>query len=208
MSRTTSVAGTRLACSASRASRSGVTASSGGTPPSVWVMSSSRAWASRSRTNWVTSRPGLDELAAAPSAERASWEATASSAPKSSSASATPRTASTSSTWISVPEYVTSCSSVPSASRKEPVAWRASSATASAGDRDGLLVGDALHHARELLDRRPEKSKRWQRSTTVGRTFDASVVASTKIVDGGGSSSVLRNAFHACVESMCASSRM
>jgi DNA polymerase-3 subunit gamma/tau len=52
------------------------------------------------------------------------------------------------------------------------------------------------------------KSKRWQRSTTVGRTLLASVVASTKIVFGGGSSSVLRNAFHAAGVSMCASSRM
>ena len=52
------------------------------------------------------------------------------------------------------------------------------------------------------------KSNRWQRSTTVGSTFAASVVASTKTVFGGGSSSVLRNAFHAAVESMCASSRM
>ena len=52
------------------------------------------------------------------------------------------------------------------------------------------------------------KSKRWQRSTTVGSTLLASVVASTKIVFGGGSSSVLRNAFHACDESMWASSRM
>ena len=42
------------------------------------------------------------------------------------------------------------------------------------------------------------KSKRWQRSTTVGSTLLASVVASTKIVCGGGSSSVLRNAFQAC----------
>ena len=52
------------------------------------------------------------------------------------------------------------------------------------------------------------KSKRWQRSTTVGKTLFASVVASTKIVCGGGSSSVLRKAFQACGESMCASSRM
>ncbi|CAB4909442.1 unannotated protein [freshwater metagenome] len=52
------------------------------------------------------------------------------------------------------------------------------------------------------------KSKRWQRSTTVGRTLLASVVASTKIVRGGGSSRVLRNAFHAALDSMCASSRM
>jgi formiminotetrahydrofolate cyclodeaminase len=52
------------------------------------------------------------------------------------------------------------------------------------------------------------KSKRWQRSTTVGSTFAASVVASTKTVFGGGSSSVLRNAFQAALDSMCASSRM
>ena len=42
----------------------------------------------------------------------------------------------------------------------------------------------------------------------MGSTLFASVVASTKIVCGGGSSSVLRNAFQAAVESMCASSRM
>src|ERR1700704_6481613 len=43
------------------------------------------------------------------------------------------------------------------------------------------------------------KSKRWQRSTIVGSTLCASVVASTKIVFGGGSSSVFRNAFQADV---------
>ena len=52
------------------------------------------------------------------------------------------------------------------------------------------------------------KSKRWQRSTTVAGTRCASVVASTNTVCGGGSSRVFRNAFHAAVESMCASSRM
>src|SRR3954466_11247390 len=39
-------------------------------------------------------------------------------------------------------------------------------------------------------------------------TLWASVVARTKIVDGGGSSNVFKNAFHAAVDSMCASSRM
>ena len=97
---------------------------------------------------------------------------------------------------------------MPSASRKEPVAWRASSATASGG-----IEIDSISATRRTTDASCStvgraKSKRWQRSTTVGRTFAASVVASTKTVFGGGSSSVLRNAFHACVESMCASSRM
>ena len=54
----------------------------------------------------------------------------------------------------SAPAYVTSCSSVPSASRNEPVAWRASSATASGRHRDRLDLGDPPHDRRELLDRR------------------------------------------------------
>ena len=98
---------------------------------------------------------------------------------------------------------------MPSASRNEPVAERAISAHASSGIAIASAsatrrstVGDLGHASGGA------KSKRWQRSTTVGSTLLASVVASTKIVCGGGSSSVLRNAFHAAVESMCASSRM
>ena len=50
---------------------------------------------------------------------------------------------------------MTSCSSVPSASRNEPVACRARRATASRADRDVLLAGDPRDHGGELLDRRP-----------------------------------------------------
>ena len=107
-----------------------------------------------------------------------------------------------------LPEYVTSCSSVPSASRNEPVAWRAMSETAAS---ESVMSSAAAARRRTSAIcstvGRP-KSKRWQRSTTVARTFWASVVASTKMVSGGGSSSVLRNAFQAWVESMWASSRM
>ena len=97
---------------------------------------------------------------------------------------------------------------MPSASRKDPVALRAISAHRLVGHLDALRVGHPPQHAGDLLRVGREKSNRWQRSTTVGRTLFASVVASTKIVCGGGSSSVLRNAFHAAVDSMCASSRM
>ena len=97
---------------------------------------------------------------------------------------------------------------MPSASRKLPVAWRAMSATAPCSM---LICSVAATRPTTVATcstvGRP-KSKRWQRSTTVGSTFWASVVASTKIVRGGGSSSVLRNAFHAWGESMWASSRM
>ena len=85
---------------------------------------------------------------------------------------------------------------------------RATSATAS-----GAISIDSLPATRcttvascSTVGRR--KSKRWQRSTTVSMILCASVVASTKIVDGGGSSKVFRNAFHAAEESMCASSKM
>ena len=129
-------------------------------------------------------------------------------APNSRSASAAPSTASTSPSSIEAPEYASSCSRVPSASRNEPVAERAISAHASSG----IAIDSASAVRRRTFVIWATvgrlKSKRWQRSTTVGSTLLASVVASTKIVCGGGSSSVLRNAFQAAVESMCASSRM
>ena len=97
---------------------------------------------------------------------------------------------------------------MPSASRNEPVAERAISAIASSGI--AIVSASAARRSTQEIccwvGR--EKSKRWQRSTTVGSTLFASVVASTKTVCGGGSSSVLRNAFHAAGVSMCASSRM
>ena len=57
--------GQRLACSARRRSRSGVTRSSRGTSPSTWTASSSRPWTSRSRNSWPGSRPDSASLAAA-----------------------------------------------------------------------------------------------------------------------------------------------
>jgi hypothetical protein len=88
------------------------------------------------------------------------------------------------------------------------VAERAISATASSAIEIDSRSATRLSTAAICGTLGRAKSKRWQRSTTVGRTLAASVVASTKMVCGGGSSSVLRNAFHAAVESMCASSRM
>ncbi len=55
------------------------------------------------------------------------------------------------------------------------------------------------------------KSKRWQRDRMGGAAcwiFCGSVVAKTKITRGGGSSRILRSAFHASRVSMCASSMM
>ncbi len=51
------------------------------------------------------------------------------------------------------------------------------------------------------------RSKRWQRETMVGVTLCGSVVARTKMMCGGGSSSVLSRAFSALWVSMWTSSR-
>ena len=71
------------------------------------------------------------------------------------------------------------------------------------------------------LDSRPEHIKQvaeaslkrlktncWQRPSTVSGTLLASVVQSTNMTCGGGSSSVFRRALNASVVSMCASSMM
>ena len=88
------------------------------------------------------------------------------------------------------------------------MAERAISATASSGIEIDSRSATLRSTSAICTTLGRAKSNRWQRSTTVGSTLAASVVASTKIVFGGGSSSVLRNAFHAAVVSMCASSRM
>src|SRR5208337_380808 len=51
-----------------------------------------------------------------------------------------------------------------------------------------------------------ENGRCWQRDRTVGGIFLGSVVASTKMTCGGGSSSVFKRALKADVESICASS--
>jgi hypothetical protein len=52
------------------------------------------------------------------------------------------------------------------------------------------------------------KSKRWQRESTVAGTLCDSVVASTRMACGGGSSSVLSSASQAAWVNWWASSRM
>ena len=97
---------------------------------------------------------------------------------------------------------------MPSASRKLPVAERAIRATAPSSISIPSAPRDAPTTSAICSSDGRWKSKRWQRSTIVGITFCGSVVARTKAVFGGGSSSVFRKAFQASFVSMCASSRM
>ena len=106
------------------------------------------------------------------------------------------------------PPKATSWSSVPSASRKLPVAERAIRATAPSSTSIDSAAATRLTTSAICSREGRWKSKRWQRSTIVAITFWGSVVARTKAVCGGGSSRVLRKAFHASLVSMCASSRM
>ena len=97
---------------------------------------------------------------------------------------------------------------MPSASRKLPVAARASIPTAGSGTSISSSTATRRSTLAICSSEGRWKSKRWQRSTIVAGTLCASVVASTNTTCGGGSSSVFRNAFQAEGESMCASSRM
>ncbi len=97
---------------------------------------------------------------------------------------------------------------MPSASRKLPAAARAIAATAPSeisipSEAETRRITSAICSSDGRW-----KSKRWQRSTIVAITLCGSVVARMKTVLGGGSSRVLRNAFHASRVSMWASSRM
>ena len=86
---------------------------------------------------------------------------------------------------------------MPSASRKLPVAARAIIPTAGSGSSMPSSPATRSSTAAICSSEGRRKSKRWQRSTIVAGTLCASVVASTKTMCGGGSSSVFRKAFQA-----------
>ncbi len=97
---------------------------------------------------------------------------------------------------------------MPSASRKLPEAERAIVATAPSSTSISSAAATRFSTSEICSSEGRWKSKRWQRSAIVAITLCDSVVARTKTVFGGGSSSVLRKAFQASLVSMCASSRM
>ena len=97
---------------------------------------------------------------------------------------------------------------MPRASRKLPEAERAIIATAPSSISICSLAATRRRTTAISSREGRAKSKRWQRSAIVGITLWASVVARTKTVFGGGSSSVFRKAFHASLVNMWASSMM
>ena len=97
---------------------------------------------------------------------------------------------------------------MPRASRKLPAAERAIRAMAPSSTSIPSASATRRTTSAICSSEGRWKSKRWVRSTIVAITFCGSVVASTKTVFGGGSSSVFRKAFHASLVSMWASSRM
>ena len=109
---------------------------------------------------------------------------------------------------IDLPVKAASWSSVPIASRIPPAACRAMSV--SEPSSTPMVSSRAMYSSRptmsSVLIRR--KSKRWQREWIVSGTLCGCVVHSTNTVLGGGSSSVLRSALNAEVESMWTSSMM
>ena len=97
---------------------------------------------------------------------------------------------------------------MPRASRKLPVAARASMPDGGVGHLDALLGGHALEHAGDLLERRALEVEAVAAVDDRGRHLVRLGGGEHEDHVRGGSSSVFRNAFQAAVESMCASSRM
>ena len=207
--RTTVACGTRSACSARAASDSGVSDSSPGTSPSVWTIISSRARPSRSVAKEVASRPCSKHSSSALSARFGSAVGD-----RVDRLGEQPRVGHTEHREDVVEGDHGAAVGDELLERAEGVAEAAGGGAGhrrDGGRRDLDRLG--RRDARRRRSRSAStvgrwKSKRWQRSTTVAGTLLASVVASTKTVLGGGSSSVFRKAFQAAVESMCASSRM
>ncbi|MEJ1967513.1 MAG: hypothetical protein WDN03_02575 [Rhizomicrobium sp.] len=99
-------------------------------------------------------------------------------------------------------------SSSESPSRAEPSAARAIRASASrAMATFSFSEIDASRPTSSPVSIR-RRSKRWQRDRMVTGTLRISVVAKMNFTCGGGSSSVLRIALKAGLDSMCTSSRM
>ena len=99
-------------------------------------------------------------------------------------------------------------SSSDSASRTEPSATRAISASASGSAATPSAAQILLKWAIIGPDSMRRKSKRMQRERTVIGTFSISVVAKRNLTCSGGSSSVFSRPLKACFESMCTSSMM
>jgi hypothetical protein len=99
-------------------------------------------------------------------------------------------------------------SSSDSASRTEPSAARAISASAARSIFTfSFFAMDSPDATNSSVSMR-RRSKRWQRDSTVTGTLRISVVAKMNFTCGGGSSSVLSRPLNACFDSMCTSSMM
>ena len=94
------------------------------------------------------------------------------------------------------------------ASRMLPSAARATENSAPSSTLIDSASTIVLSLPAICLEVRRRKSNRWHLESTVAGIFCASVVAMMNLTCSGGSSSVLRNALNAAVESMWTSSMM
>ena len=105
-------------------------------------------------------------------------------------------------------QWAIAWSSIDSASRTEPSAARAMSASAPASAAAPSLARMSSRWRTSASASIRRRSKRWQRDTTVTGTLRTSVVAKMNVTCGGGSSRVFNSALKACFESMWTSSMM
>src|SRR5437867_4325585 len=173
---------------------------SGGLPVDC-KRTSARMWSNARRTKSPRSRPSSTRRPTRRTPAAPSFAAKASKSAPVSSHSETPSSSSTSLIFTDPSEKVATMSRMLSASRSEPCACRAIASSAAGSHLSfscSQIAASCLTIPAYGMRRR---SKRCVRETIVPGIFPASVVASTKIAWGGGSSSVFRSALNASLVS-------
>ena len=170
----------RRASSTSAATSSGVPSNSSVLGPAIAAVYTSRTCATRSCVSSIKSLPSSACTRTRPNSPTVSRTAILQANSESTVEATSPSSERASSTRTEPSPNTESCSSVESASRMPPRAWRATISSASSSK--------AKPSCSQMNRRRPTmssfemrwKSKRWQRDRIVSRIFCGSVVHSTK----------------------------
>ncbi len=174
--------------------------------PAACISSSSRKWPTIWRQNWRASAPEASASWMTPRPRALSASSQASTTASTAASGAVPNTSCARWSVMRSSGETTSWSSRLSASRTLPDACRASSSTAPGSMASASRSASQLSRPAISGVVSSRKLNCWQRDLMVTGTLCSSVVARTKMVWAGGSSSVFNSALKAAMESMWTSS--
>ena len=198
----------RSACAASAARRPSVVSRRSTSRCPVLTTRRSRNWSINVRITWRMSFPSSTTRPTRARHSATSRAMMAPAKPRAVCSSTTPRTVTTSREVIGPAANAVSWSRIDSASRTDPSALPAISASALSSMANPSPAAMSLSRATISFCDTRRKSNRWQRDRIVAGRRCGSVVTRTRMAWAGGSSSVFRRALAASVVSMWASSMM